>query len=249
MSSIFKQSLFTIIIMFLIPILFIPTIPSISNTNNVTSNSSKFSFELNENGLIWPTPGYTRINSYFGYRSSPTKYASSFHQGIDIGAPAGSNLVAVTDSIVSSLGFHGSGGYSIILKSNNLQFIYHHVDPQYIIKVNDFVKAGQIIGKVGPKNVYGIKNNPYKDSSGKPTNGATTRPSFTFYNKKRRQSRQSVKLFLITYLHPLHQFHHYNHDDILNNHVHNLPRSNLIQLYYYILDILQNFLVRLLYLL
>lgn len=27
---------------------------------------------------------------------------------------------------------------------------------------------------VGPKNVYGINNNPYKDSNGNPTNGATT---------------------------------------------------------------------------
>ena len=30
-----------------------------------------------------------------------------------------------------------------------------------------------IIGKVGPKNVYGVTNNPYKDSEGRPTNGAT----------------------------------------------------------------------------
>ena len=140
-------------------------------------------------------PGYTRINSYFGRRLSPTRGASSFHLGIDIGAPAGSNLVAVADSRVASLGFHGSGGYSIILKSNNLQFIYHHVDPNYIIKVNDIVKAGQVIGKVGPKNVYGVKNNPYRDSNGKPTNGATTRTTSTFNNKKRRRSRQSFKLF------------------------------------------------------
>ncbi len=27
---------------------------------------------------------------------------------------------------------------------------------------------------MGPKNVYGIINNPYKDSNGNPTNGATT---------------------------------------------------------------------------
>ena len=43
---------------------------------------------------------------------------------------------------------------------------------------------GQIIGQVGPKNVYGIKNNPYKDSSGKPTNGATTGPHLHFTIKK-----------------------------------------------------------------
>lgn len=28
--------------------------------------------------------------------------------------------------------------------------------------------------KFGPKNVYGVTNNPYKDSKENPTNGATT---------------------------------------------------------------------------
>lgn len=31
-------------------------------------------------------------------------------------------------------------------------------------------------GNVGPKYVYGVAGNQYKDSSGKPTNGATTGP-------------------------------------------------------------------------
>ena len=31
-----------------------------------------------------------------------------------------------------------------------------------------------MIGYVGPKYVYGVKGNQYSDSSGKPTNGATT---------------------------------------------------------------------------
>ena len=38
----------------------------------------------------------------------------------------------------------------------------------------NYVVAGSVISNVGPKNVYGILNNPYKDSSGNPTNGATT---------------------------------------------------------------------------
>jgi murein DD-endopeptidase MepM/ murein hydrolase activator NlpD len=36
------------------------------------------------------------------------------------------------------------------------------------------VSKGQLIASVGPKNVYGIANNPYKDANGNPTNGATT---------------------------------------------------------------------------
>ena len=36
------------------------------------------------------------------------------------------------------------------------------------------LKKENSYGYVGPKNVYGINNNPYKDSNGNPTNGATT---------------------------------------------------------------------------
>lgn len=168
----------------LIPVLFIPSFSSNISNNSIEGDTPSYSFNLSDTSLFWPTPGYTRINSYFGKRSSPTKFASSFHLGIDIGAPAGSNLVAVTDSIVTYIGFNGSAGYSIHLKSNNLEFFYHHVDPHYMININDIVKAGQVIGKVGPKNVYNIKNNPYKDSNGNPTNGATTGPHLHFTIKK-----------------------------------------------------------------
>lgn len=195
MSSIYKQLIFFVSIIILIPILFIPSFSTNIQQNNTNIDLS-YSIEIGKSGFVWPSPGYTKITSYFGKRTSPTKYASSFHQGIDIGVPTGSNLVAVTDSIVTYTGFNGSAGYSIHLKSGNLEFYYHHVHPHFIVKVNDFVRAGQLIGQVGPKNVYGVKNNPYKDSNGNPTNGATTRASFTFYNKKRRPSRQSFKLFL-----------------------------------------------------
>ena len=36
------------------------------------------------------------------------------------------------------------------------------------------MKQGQVIGFVGPKNVYGVPGNKYKDENGNPTNGATT---------------------------------------------------------------------------
>ena len=65
----------------------------------------------------------------------------------------------------------------IVLKSTShdeLSFTYCHISPLMYVNRNDHVKKGDFIATVGPKNVYGIENNPYKDLNGNPTNGATT---------------------------------------------------------------------------
>ena len=49
--------------------------------------------------------GYTKITSPFGKRHSPTAGASSFHKGIDIGAPKDSVLIAVCDGEITFTGF------------------------------------------------------------------------------------------------------------------------------------------------
>ena len=181
-NIIYKSLIPFISIILIVPTLFIPTFLNISNLE--INPELLESFNISGSIFYWPVPGYTRISSYFGKRNSPTAGASSFHQGIDIPAPAGTNLVAVFSGIISYIGFNDSGGYAIHIKNSNLQFIYHHVSPNYIVNVGDYVYSGQIIGQVGPKNVYGVKDNPYKDSSGKPTNGATTGPHLHFTIKK-----------------------------------------------------------------
>lgn len=110
----------------------------------------------------------------------PLAGASSYHSGLDIGAPEGTKLVAITSGEITFASFLGGGGYTITLTSGNLKFTYCHVSPNYIVKVGDFVTQGQIIGYVGPKNVYGVKGNQYFDENGNPTNGATTGPHLHF---------------------------------------------------------------------
>ena len=183
MSNYSKFFIIFILIIVLIPNLFIPTISSPS-FNNTASNKIISYYSISNSEFCWPIPGYTRISSYFGKRNSPVAGASSYHLGLDIPAPEGSSLVAPIDSVVFFIGFNGSGGYAIILKRDNLQFIYHHVSPNYLIQKGNIVSKGQVIGQVGPKNVYGVLNNPYKDSNGKPTNGATTGPHLHFTIKK-----------------------------------------------------------------
>lgn len=124
--------------------------------------------------FIWPLPNHHSISSYFGYRSSPTAGASTYHSGIDIPAPEGTNILSVHSGSVTFASWGAGGGYTLVVTQDNISVSYCHISPIYLVHIGDTVTAGQIISHVGPKNVYGISNNPYHDSNGNPTNGATT---------------------------------------------------------------------------
>lgn len=129
-----------------------------------------------EGNAEFPVVGksFNNITSGYGKRTAPTSGASTFHSGIDIGAPEGTKLIAIADGEITKTAWGGAGGYTITISSGEYTFSYCHSDPNFIVKPGEKVTKGQVIGKVGPKNVYNVPNNPYKDSNGKPTNGATT---------------------------------------------------------------------------
>lgn len=173
-SSFFKPfyyiiSIITIMIIF-ITCFFVPSFPNIDILDKIEAGE----IVIGNFGFAWPIPGYNTITSYFGKRTSPTAGASSYHKGIDIGAPEGSVLIAITNGQITYTGFLGGGGYTITLTSNNIKITYCHVSPQFIVQVGQMVKIGEVIGMVGPKYVYGVKGNNYTDENGRPTNGATT---------------------------------------------------------------------------
>ena len=167
-NIIYKIIFFTIIFC----IIFIPFIDSNNSLEPQYSNSLIFYGSKN---FAWPIPGYTTISSYFGKREAPTSGASTYHTGVDIPAPEGTNLIATCNGTITFTGFLGGGGYTITLSTDDgLKITYCHVSPNYIVSEGDSIIQGQIIGYVGPKYVYGVSGNMYSDSTGKPTNGATT---------------------------------------------------------------------------
>jgi murein DD-endopeptidase MepM/ murein hydrolase activator NlpD len=113
---------FYIYLIFIILFICIFFIPFINSSNTVTYTDGKI-LDFNPNGFVWPAPGYTRINSYFGKRIAPTSGASTFHKGIDIGAPEGSIFIAVTDGDITFTDFLGGGGYTITLTSREFKNI------------------------------------------------------------------------------------------------------------------------------
>lgn len=61
--------------------------------------------------------------------------ASSFHKGIDIGAPQETKLYAICDGEITFVDFLGGGGYTITLLANNMKITYCHVSPNFLVSV------------------------------------------------------------------------------------------------------------------
>ncbi len=193
------STLFLIIGIFLIFSLciFIPTLSEYGYVSTYIPTDFNADFDISSSSFLWPTPGYTSITSYFGPRKSPTTGVQSYHYGLDIGAPTGSNIIAIFSGQVTFTGFSGANGFTVTISNGNLSSSYSHVSPTFLVYNGQYIDQGEIIATVGPKNVYGVPNNPYKDSNGNPTNRLHNWSSLAFMHKERRQSRQSFKLFLI----------------------------------------------------
>ena len=131
----FKNFFLLIIFLILFISLFFIPIFLFFFSNYTSAINSNIILDISSSGYVWPSPGYTTINSYFGYRNSPTAGASSYHSGLDIGAPEGSKIIAVTSGQITFASFLGGGGYTITLTSGNMKFTYCHVSPNYIVKV------------------------------------------------------------------------------------------------------------------
>ena len=121
-----------------------------NDTSLLEESISKYIFS--NSGLIWPTPGYTTITSYFGYRKSPISGASSYHNGIDIGAPSGSEIIAAFSGQVTYIGFYGAGGYTVQISDGYYTANYSHISPHFLVYVNQAINQGDVIATVGTIN-------------------------------------------------------------------------------------------------
>jgi murein DD-endopeptidase MepM/ murein hydrolase activator NlpD len=99
--------------------------------------------------MAWPTPGYTRITSPFGWRMHPILHVNKFHSGVDIGAPSGATIVAAGDGTVISAAYNsGYGNMTMIDHGNGLVSVYGH-QSRISVSRGQHVTKGQTIGAVG----------------------------------------------------------------------------------------------------
>ncbi len=118
----------------------------------VSATEKAASYNVSSLGSIsfkWPCPSSSRITSGFGSRTSPTKGASSNHQGIDISASTGAAIVAAASgTVVVSTYSYSAGNYVMISHGGGIYTVYMHCS-KLLVSEGDTVKQGQTIAKVG----------------------------------------------------------------------------------------------------
>lgn len=103
-----------------------------------------------DNKLLWPVPGYRTVTSNYGMRVHPVTGERKLHNGIDIGAPTGADVVASIAGTVA-LSSSAAGGLQITITGDNpspVKVGYAHLSARSVTN-GQRVKRGDIIGKVG----------------------------------------------------------------------------------------------------
>jgi murein DD-endopeptidase MepM/ murein hydrolase activator NlpD len=99
-----------------------------------------------------------RITSGFGRRINPFSSIASFHTGIDIAAPTGTEVTASREGVVTDIGFDFIfGNYVLISHSGNYQTMYAHLKT-ISVQLNQRINSGMIIGAIGSS---GLSTGPH----------------------------------------------------------------------------------------
>jgi murein DD-endopeptidase MepM/ murein hydrolase activator NlpD len=98
-------------------------------------------------GMTRPVPG--GVTSGFGMRFHPILNYSRMHQGVDLRASYGTEIVAVSDGRVEFAGWHGGHGNMVAINHGGGTETYYGHMSRILARVGQSVHRGQVIGQVG----------------------------------------------------------------------------------------------------
>lgn len=89
------------------------------------------------------------ITSPFGMRRDPFTHLESFHPGIDIAAPYGTDVFAARGGYVQQIGTDRElGNYIMLRHDGGYESLYAHLSV-VLVQLNERIASGMIIGEVG----------------------------------------------------------------------------------------------------
>ncbi|MGG6281821.1 M23 family metallopeptidase [Leptolyngbya sp. AN03gr2] len=91
----------------------------------------------------YPLPQPAMISSPFNDPRRPYK-----HRGVDLVAPTGTLVLSSIEGQVTTAGWYGSYGKTVVIKSSNRKVLYAHLS-EVLVKIGQSVRKGEPVGKVG----------------------------------------------------------------------------------------------------
>ncbi len=111
-----------------------------SNSNYTPAGSNSGSYAQGFDAA-WPVPGRGLSHITYWYGNG--------HNGLDIGAPQGTPVVATEDGKVLSSSFHSSWGNNVLIYHNSTYSSRYAHLTSWAVTQGEFVSKGQVIGYVG----------------------------------------------------------------------------------------------------
>jgi len=119
----------------------------LADTSEVLQEVENLRARYNATPNRWPCFG--PITSPFGVRIHPVYASYDFHTGLDIAAPPGTPVAATANGIVVLASWAEGYGLLVILDHGcGYRTYYGHLS-KILVSVNQKIKRGQIIGRVG----------------------------------------------------------------------------------------------------
>lgn len=126
---------------------------------------------LRSTPMLCPLEGRWHLTDAFGRRRHPVTGAADFHNGIDLSAPSGTDILAPADGVVTFVGRQSGYGRLVIIdhgtglllsgrdgpESVPFQTYYGHLR-RSLVQVGDQVERGQAIAEVGSS---GLSTGPH----------------------------------------------------------------------------------------
>lgn len=97
-----------------------------------------------------PCPDYERISDPYGERTHPVTGEKRRHNGVDLAAPSGADVLAAADGAVYRTGFDAeNGNYVVLWHGDSGQMTYYTHCRDILVSEKDQVSAGDKIATVG----------------------------------------------------------------------------------------------------
>jgi murein DD-endopeptidase MepM/ murein hydrolase activator NlpD len=111
-------------------------------------SSSSADADYSDQDYVLPVENF-KLTSGFGPRKSPTKGASSNHNGLDLAVPENTNVRSIKDGTIYKMWEDGHGGKQMLIKHDDGSVSgYAHLN-SYNFKLNDRVRKGQNVALSG----------------------------------------------------------------------------------------------------